>query len=407
MASITKRGNTYSIRVSCGRDVNDKQIIQSTTWTPDPTKTAKQNEKALQLFAMEFENSVKNGKYLDGEKITFQDFSKKWLEEYSEVQLEKTTTAFYESMLNIHILPVIGHLKLAKIQPAHLNKLYMDMLKQRKDGKEGGYSPTTIKRVHATICSIMSTAMQWNMILDNPCERVKPPKQTRKSKDVEFFTLEQTEAFLGELEKETKEGTIKLQHNIFMQLAVFCGLRRGEAIALTWSDIDFVNNTISISKSTSIVKGKPITKAPKNETSIRTISVPVHIMKLLKRYHIEYNTYHLTIGSQWEGEDHVFIQWNGSQMYPSTPYFVFKDIINRYNKEHDEKEHLPDIPLHGLRHTSATLLISQNVDVRTVSNRLGHAQTSTTMNIYSHSLQKKDVAAADTLADLLHNKKHG
>lgn len=405
MASITKRGNTYSIRISCGRDVNDKQIIQSTTWTPDPTKTAKQNEKSLQQFAMEFEISVKNGKYLDGEKITFQEFSKKWLEEYANVQLEKTTTAFYESMLNIHVLPAIGHLKIARIQPAHLNKLYMDMMKHRKDGREGGYSPTTIKRAHATICSIMSTAMQWNIILDNPCERVKPPKQTRNSKDVEFFTIEQTESFLGELEKETKEGTIKLQHNIFMQLAIFCGMRRGEAIALTWSDINFTDNTISISKSTSIVHGKPITKAPKNETSIRTISVPGHIMKLLKRYHIEYNTYRLTTGSQWDGNDYVFIQWNGAQMYPSTPYFVFKDIINRYNKDHEDA--LPDIPLHGLRHTSATLLISQNVDVRTVSNRLGHAQTSTTMNIYSHSLQKKDVAAADTLENLFQNKKHG
>ncbi|MGN0378793.1 MAG: tyrosine-type recombinase/integrase [Butyrivibrio sp.] len=405
MANITKRGNTYSIRVSCGRDVNNKQIIQSTTWTPDPEKTTKQNEKALNQFAMEFEMSVKSGKYLDGERITFQEFSKKWLQEYANVQLEKTTVAFYESMLNIHILPVIGHLKLARIQPSHLNKLYIDMLTHRNDGKTGGYSPTTIKRVHATICSIMSTAMQWNVILNNPCERVRPPKQVRTPKDVQFFTIEQTAAFLDELEREATSGTIKLQHNIFLQLAIFCGMRRGEAIALTWQDIDFSKNTVSISKSTAIVHGKPITKAPKNESSVRTIAVPDHIMKMLRRYRIEYNTYRLSIGSQWSGNDYVFIQWNGAQMYPSTPYFIFKKIISRYNAEHEE--HLPEIPLHGLRHTSATLLISQNVDVRTVSNRLGHAQTSTTMNIYSHSLQKKDTAAANTLENLFQDRKHG
>lgn len=405
MASITKRGNTYSIRVSCGRDINDKQIIQSTTWVPDATKTDKQNEKALKQFAMEFEAKVKSGRYLDGEKMTFKEFSEKWIAEYAQLHLEKTTIAFYETMLKTHILPAVGHLKLSCIQPAHLNKLYMDMLTQRKDGKEGGYSPATVKRAHATICSIMSTALQWNVILDNPCERVKPPKQVRNSNDVVFFTLEQSESFLSELEKETKEGTIRLQHNIFMQLALFCGMRRGEIVALTWSDIDFENNMISISKSTSIINGKPITKVPKNETSKRIVTVPGHIMKLLKRYRIEYNTYRLTIGSQWEGNDYVFIQWNGAQMYPSTPYSVFKDIISRYNAEHDEQ--LPDIPLHGLRHTSATLLISQNVDVKTVSNRLGHAQTSTTMNIYSHSLQKKDVAAADTLENLFQRRKHG
>lgn len=405
MASITKRGNTYSIRVSCGRDANDKQIIQSTTWTPDPAKTAKQNEKALQQFAMEFEISVKNGKYLDGEKITFKDFSEKWIEEYASVQLEQTTVEFYQRMLKLHILPVIGHLKLSKVQPSHLNKLYMDMLKNRKDGRSGGYSPTTIKRVHATICSIMSTAMQWNIILDNPCERVKPPKQVRTSKDVEFFTVEQTAAFLGELERETAAGTIKLQHSIFFQLAIFCGMRRGEIIALTWPDINFSDNTVSISKSTALVHGKAITKGTKTEASTRVISVPENIMKLLRRYHIDYNTYRLSIGSQWVGNDFLFIQWDGSQMYPSSPYNLFKKILRRYNKEHDEK--LPDIPLHGLRHTSATLLISQNVDVRTVSNRLGHAQTSTTMNIYSHSLQKKDEAAANTLEHLFQDRKHG
>ena len=164
--------------------------------------------------------------------------------------------------------------------------------------------------------------------------------------------------------------------------------------------------TVSITKSTAIVDGKPYTKAPKNHSSNRVISVPLHIIKQLKRYRLEYNTYRISIGSQWQEradkEEYIFIQWNGLQMYPSTPYNVFKDVLRRYNSEHGEQ--LPDIPLHGLRHTSATLLISQNVDVRTVSNRLGHAQTSTTMNIYSHSLQSKDVAAADTLAELLVKK---
>ena len=102
------------------------------------------------------------------------------------------------------------------------------------------------------------------------------------------------------------------------------------------------------------------------------------------------------------GGNFLFIQRNGTQMYPSTPYGVFKDILHRYNAIHKEK--LPDIPLHGLRYTSATLLISQNIDIRTVSNLLGHAQTSTTMNIYSHSLQQLDSKAAETLENLLVKK---
>lgn len=403
MASIRKRGNSYQITVSNGRDIHDNQILERITWKPDPAKTEKQNQKALERFAMEFEDKVKNGKYLDGEKLTFKDFTERWLKEYAQIHLERTTIEEYNNLLNVHILPAIGHLKLSKVQPIHLNKLYTDMLESRKDNQPGGYSPTTIKRCHAVTSSIYSTAVQWNIVTDNPCERVKPPKQTNTSADIKHFTIEQTEAFLREIDRQTKQGFIKLQHNIFFQFCIFCGLRRGEAVALLWSDIDMNTQTVSITKSTAIVEGKPYTKAPKNHSSERVISVPSHIIKLLKRYRLEYDTYHMSVGTRWiehpDRKEYLFIQWNGAQMYPSTPYNVFKDVLHRYNAEHEEQ--LPNIPLHGLRHTSATLLISQNVDVRTVSNRLGHAQTSTTMNIYSHSLQKKDTAASDTLEALL------
>ena len=406
MASIRKRGNSYQITVSNGRDIYGNQIFERVTWKPDPNRTEKQNERELARFTLEFEEKVKNGKYLDGEKVTFQDFAEKWLKEYAKIQLEPTTVDLYTNFLYTHILPTIGHLKLARVQPAHLNKLYTDMLQSRKDNREGGYSPASIRRCHAVISSIFSTATHWNIVTDNPCERVKPPKQAHTTADIKHFTVEETGAFLTELDEETAVGLLKLQHNIFFQLCIFCGLRRGEAVALLWSDIDLYDKTVSITKSTTIVNGKPYTKTPKNHSSERVLSVPDHIIKQLKRYRLEYNTYRLSIGCQWveraDKQEYLFIQWNGAQMYPSTPYSVFKSVIAHYNDTHTEQ--LPDIPLHGLRHTSATLLISQNVDVRTVSNRLGHAQTSTTMNIYSHSLQKKDVAASNALEELLIKK---
>lgn len=151
MASIRKRGKGYQVTVSNGRDIHGRQIIETATFTPNPDKTDKQNQKALERFAMDFEDRVKSGKYLDGEKITLTQFSAKWFAEYADIQLEATTTSIYRILLNTHILPSIGHLKLSRIQPAHLNSLYANMLSNRRDGKEGGYSPTTIKRVHALI----------------------------------------------------------------------------------------------------------------------------------------------------------------------------------------------------------------------------------------------------------------
>lgn len=405
MASIKKRGNSYRITVSNGRDLSGKQLLETATFVPDPARTEKQNQKALEKFVYEFEEKVKSGKFLDGEKITFQAFAERWLKEYAAAQLELTTIDVYKLLLKSHILPAIGHLKLAKIQPVHLNNLYNAMLARRQDGREGGYSPTTIKRVHALISSILSTAVRWNVLFENPCERVRPPKQTHNTEDIKYFTIEQTAAFLGALDHDLKHGNITLQHVLFFHLALFCGLRRGELVALTWADVDPEKGLLNIDKSTGLVSGKPYTKAPKNKSSVRVISVPGSVLELIKTYRKEQLKYRLTLGSAWEGDNFIFTQWNGCQMYPSTPYSVFKGIIHRYNdRTEDSSQKLPDIPLHGLRHTSATLLISQNIDVRTVSGRLGHAQTSTTMNIYSHALKKMDEKAADTLDSLFQPK---
>ena len=159
MASIRKRGNTYQITVSNGRDPLGRKLVETATFVPDQNRTEKQNQKALEKFIFEFEEKVRSGKYLDGEKVSFQQFADTWIADYAMQQLELTTVDIYKLLLKVHILPEIGNIKLARIQPVHLNKLYNAMLQSRKDGKPGGYSPTTIKRVHALISSILSTAV--------------------------------------------------------------------------------------------------------------------------------------------------------------------------------------------------------------------------------------------------------
>lgn len=428
MASIRKRGDSYQVTVSNGRRGDGKQILETTTYTPEPGMTKRQIEKALNEFVLDFERAVRSGKYLNGEKITFEEFSKRYLSEYAEQHIEETTLAQYKTLLRLHINPAIGNLKLSKIQPANLNKLYLQLLKERKDGRPGGYSTKTIKHIHNLISSVYTLAVRWNIVTDNPCARVTPPKQS-KGKTIKYFTLEQAEAFLNALEHEfsipikahdrtddtgksyhvdsyVEKKTLPTQFKVFFNLALFCGLRRGELIALEWSDFDFTKKTVNVSKSSTLVNRKVITKTPKTESSNRLISVPSSVIKMIKAYRKEQLEERLRLGDAWKGGNFVFIQWDGRQMYPSTPYGVFKDVLRWYNasvKKEDDK--LPDIPLHGLRHTSATLLISQNVDVRTVSGRLGHSQTSTTTDIYSHFLKRTDEAAADKLEDLLANRK--
>ena len=296
MASITKRNNSYKITVSNGRDSYGKQILQTATFVPDPNKTERQNKKALEKFAIEFEDKVKSGKYLDGEKITFQAFTEIWFTDYADSHLEEKTLQLYHHLLNLHVIPAIGHLKLSKVLPAHLNKIYNTMSQERKDGREGGYAPKTIKHVHNIISGVYSAAVKWNIVTDNPCDRVEPPKQTPARDKVKYFTLKQTELFLSLLDKDystiykahdrvddtgktyhvaeySETRKLPTQFKLFFLMALFCGLRRGELIALEWSDLDFNENSVNITKSTTIVNGKPLTKAPKTHSSIRKISV--------------------------------------------------------------------------------------------------------------------------------------
>ncbi|MBQ0000821.1 MAG: site-specific integrase [Clostridiales bacterium] len=431
--SIVKRGETYRVSVYIGKDSDGKQIKKTTTFKPDPKLSAKKNELALEKFAIDFEKKAKNGLLFDGDKMSFSDFCKKWENEYAIYNLEETTLSGYKGILERTILPEIGHLKIGKITPLHLVAFYNDLIKKGYDrnGIHKEYSFSSLQRYHAIISTVMKTAVQWQIIDSNPCLKCKPPKDNKNvESDVKYFTLEEAERFLEALGKSytatykahdriddtgkkyhveayTEERTIPLQLQVFFNLALFGGLRRGENIALTWSDIDFTNNTVTINKSTANLDGKQITKAPKNKSSNRIITLPTTVMHLLKRHKLDQRNYRLSIGDQWERDengdpcDYLFTQWNGSQMNLSTPYHAFRDILDKYNNAiEDPEDRLPVIPLHGLRHTSATLLISQNIDVRTVSGRLGHAQTSTTMNIYAHSLKKLDEKASNTLEDL-------
>lgn len=142
-------------------------------------------------------------------------------------------------------------------------------------------------------------------------------------------------------------------------------------------------------------------KAPKTKTSYRTVSFPHFLANRLKALQIAELERRFQFGKDWQGEDWIFIQDNGRMMSYSTPYEALQDAIKRYNDGRKPSDQLPAIPFHGLRHTSATLLIASQQDIKTVSNRLGHAQTSTTMNIYAHALQESDRKASDVLESLL------
>ena len=198
---------------------------------------------------------------------------------------------------------------------------------------------------------------------------------------------------------------IPLQFKLLYNIAIFGGLRRGELLGLKWDNVDFANDTISIVQTVQRVDRTTVVTDPKTRTSARTISLPFDVMQLLKRYKKQQAEYRLSMGDKWQGDDWIFIQTNGTVMNVATPYHKLHEIINRYNETvEDETKKLPLIKLHGTRHTHATLLISTDVDLPTISKRLGHSKTSTTLDIYAHSFQELDRKASDAMEDILYSK---
>lgn len=427
LTSKKKKNGSYLITVSCGRDSKDRKVSRSITYRPElftakgHPKTQNTIQKEVAAFAADFEKKVLAREYMAGATMTFEEYAHKYLEEYARNKQAPRTLQNTEAAIK-QFVSDFGYLPLEHLTPLFLQEYTNKLFKVPKGNGSGTLSQGTVKRRMAVLSAMLSRAVRWHLLQSNPMFNVEV-SQNDDAPDTDkimCFNQEQAEVFLAALDnplmyRYQRKGsdpessaheyqakhTIQLQLKLFFYLAMFTGCRRGELIALQWSDIDFNESTVSITKSTCRVDGKTITKTTKTKGSVRTLAIPSLVVSLAKQWKTAQQRYRLQIGSKWEGDNYIFIQWNGRQMHLDTPYQAFHRIINNYNANRPvTAPELPLIPLHGLRHTSATLLIGQGVNVRTVFGRLGHSSTSTTMNIYAHALKELDKTASDKLESI-------
>lgn len=176
-------------------------------------------------------------------------------------------------------------------------------------------------------------------------------------------------------------------------MILFSGMRRGEVCGLTWTDIDFEHGVVDINKSSLYLVDRGIfDDDTKNISSRRVIRLPDQTFKLLRAWKTEQDKQRLKVGDRWQDSGKVFTSWDGNPIHPDT-VSGGHDFIKRHN--------LPDVTVHSLRHTNATQMIANGTDIKTVSKRLGHANVTTTGNIYTHAIKTADEIAADTLNDIL------
>lgn len=247
-------------------------------------------------------------------------------------------------------------------------------------------SSSTVHYYHNVISSMLSTAVQWQIIFSNPCERVKPPKIGKP--DPKYLDEEQARQLIVLLQNEDT------QFRIMVELLMFTGLRRGELLGLEWSDIDFDNKIIQVCRSSLYLPEKGVFEdETKTAGSQRAFKVSQAVIDLLKEQRLNQATQRLKVGDKWENSNKIFTSWNGSPLNPSCLTSKFRNFKKKYNIE--------GITVHGLRHTNATLQIAAGTPLTTVAHRLGHTNTSTTANIYAHAIKSADEMAAEAISDIL------
>ena len=382
MATIKKRGDSYLIRVY----YQNKEY--STTFKPEASLTEKQKEKAVNKFALNYEDKIKNGSMSLPSKITLSDFCDTYLKLVKE-SLSPVTYKSYEETIKNYIKPALGHIKIQNLNSVHIQLFVKEISRPgaQQNSKKKNLSTASIRRTYSILRSILAKANKLGLIDSNPANGDKIELPRLKNKIPDAITKSELNNIVEALSNEP------LQYRALLYLAIVSGCRRGELLGLKWSDIDFENHTIHISRSLyKISKEKIKTKEPKTGASERKIVITDNCISLLRQHKYEQNLIRFQLGERWNGDDFVFTQWDGQPMHPSTPTHWFPDFLERNN--------LPRHTFHSLRHTSATLLLSSGTNIKNVASRLGHTQLSTT-NRYLHAVEEIDVLAAKTFDEII------
>lgn len=389
--SIEKRGkNSYRLVCYNGFDLNGNSIRH--------TKTIHGSKKDAKIELAKFVADVQNGMVVEGKALKFSEFTEIWKRDYGSKELAPSTYKRYIRMLETRILPYFGHFYVNKIKPTDI-MLFYDQLSRdtqliRKKGNNGAktikpLSSKTILEHHRLLRAMLHRAVYWQMIVSNPAERVQPPKTMKPKR--KYYDDDQSKILLSNL---MQLGENQIKYKVAIILTIFTGFRLGELMGLEWDDINFNDGIVSVNRSSQYLSDKGVfTKTPKTESSIRDVAIPEFVISLLEEYKLWYEEQKSLYGDLWTNSNRLFVQADGKPMHPSTISKWFVKYVGQIG--------LPVINFHGLRHTNATLLIAQNIDVAVVAARLGHAQITTTYNFYVHPIISHNKKAGYALEDLL------
>ncbi len=336
-------------------------------------------------------NETNNMEVFDDTKITVQDWIVIWLEDYKKLSLKRTSLDNYYPDFNTHIKnSYIGKTQLKKVNATQLQKFINEKSKNGRADGSGGLSRSSVKHIFNVLYGSFEQAIRNNMISVNPCKAIILPKKEKK--EVLYFTPEQANQFL-EFTKDSKYYPL-------YALELVTGLRLGEIIALRWENVDLDKkqldvklNAVIVSKheqpDEGVIHSEVILQSPKTLNSIRTLFIEEPIITILRDLREKQIRLNKELGDAYIDSGFVFTNNYGKMMHPRSIQDHFKRSI--------KKAGLPNLHFHCLRHTAATLMLHNGVDIKTVQKVLGHEDIQTTLDIYTHVLESMKQEAQRTI----------
>jgi integrase len=374
---IIKRGDkTWVVRIFMGRDGKGKRQYLN--------KTLHGTKKDAETYLSKTLTEISSGTFVEASPLTVEAYLEKWLATAARPRLRDNTYREYGGLIDRYINPALGEKRLSDVRPLDVQAFYSSL-------SEKGLSPRTIRFTHSVLASALKQAVRWRMLAHNPCEAVELPRKV--GKEMQSLTPAEAASFL-------KEAANDRWFALFV-LALATGLRPSEYFGLKWSDVDLERGLITVQRSLiwrSYKSGDWYFGEPKTPRSRRRIPLPASVVRALSEHRRRQAEGRLKVGAAYQNLDLVFATSEGQPL-------IRLNVIQKHFKPILKRAKLPEtLRLYDLRHTCATLLLAANENPKVVSERLGHASITLTMDVYSHVLPDMQQGASDKLENLLFKK---
>jgi integrase len=309
-------------------------------------------------------------------KLTTGEYLTNWITKKHKTSIAATTYRRYASLINIHIIPALGTIKLQAITKNHVNALVLQM-------REKGQSARSQQQARAVLSAAFESAMEDDLVASNPV--AKSRTITLDSPQIHPLSLMEVQTLL------TKTTGVQMQARV--RIAVLYALRQGEALGLMWKDVDFTKKTIFIWQQIQKIEGAYEFVKLKSDDSIRTLEIDDETLAALKAHKIQQNTNRLAMGDKWVDHDLVFTTTNGKPIDCKTDYRQWHRALAIAG--------LPVKRLHDARHTAATLLFDQGIDIEVIRRFMGHSSVLLTSKTYVHHSARQLKGVANVISSMV------